>query len=406
MTQSSPSAGPPARLAALAGLAASLVGIGFARFAYTPLLPALVEDGWFDPSAAAYLGAANLAGYLLGALGGARVMRAPGPGWATRAMMGLAAASLIACAWPLGFEWFFVWRLLSGFAGGAVMVAASSLVMLQTPAAKRGRAGGLMFTGVGIGIVFAGAALPWLVEIGLKEAWLTLGGLSLAITLAAWPLASDRRLPAPAAPTPADGAAQPDPKALARALKAVTILYGLCAFGLVPHMVFLVDYVARGLERGLGEGALIWTLFGVGALIGPMATGRLADRIGFAAALRWVVAAEAAVVALLLLSAHPMVIAASAVIGGMLTPGLVPVTLGRVRELSGDGEAAKAAAWGKATAGFAVGQAIGAYLLAWVFDLRHDYHLLFQLAIAAPLLGLVLEMTAVRGARRRAREGA
>ncbi|MEQ8601741.1 MAG: YbfB/YjiJ family MFS transporter [Marivibrio sp.] len=391
-----------ARLAALAGLSASLVGIGLARFAYTPLLPALVDGGWFAPSAAAYLGAANLAGYLLGALGGARVMRRLGPGWSTRAMMGLAAASLIACAWPLGFEWFFVWRLLSGFAGGAVMVAASSLVMLQTPAEKRGRAGGLMFTGVGIGIVFSGAALPWLIGIGLTTAWLALGGLSLMITLAAWPLADDARL-APARAPVASGAGAPDGRALARALKAVTILYGLCAFGLVPHMVFLVDYVARGLERGLAQGALIWTLFGVGALIGPMATGRLADRIGFAAALRWVVALEAAVVALLLLSAHPAAIAASAVIGGMLTPGLVPVTLGRVRELSGETEAAKAAAWGKATAGFAVGQAVGAYLLAWVFDLRHDYHLLFQLALAAPALGLALEFVAVRGARRRDR---
>lgn len=54
--------------ATLAGLCASLVGIGFARFAFTPLLPALIEAEWFAPSQAVYLGAANLAGYLAGAL--------------------------------------------------------------------------------------------------------------------------------------------------------------------------------------------------------------------------------------------------------------------------------------------------------------------------------------------------
>ena len=43
-------------------------GIGLARFAYTPLLPALVDGNWFSTSQAAYLGAANLAGYLAGAV--------------------------------------------------------------------------------------------------------------------------------------------------------------------------------------------------------------------------------------------------------------------------------------------------------------------------------------------------
>ena len=50
--------------ATLAGLGASFVGIGLARFAYTPLIPALIAAHWFAPSAAVYLGAANLAGYL------------------------------------------------------------------------------------------------------------------------------------------------------------------------------------------------------------------------------------------------------------------------------------------------------------------------------------------------------
>src|SRR3712207_4578725 len=54
--------------AVLAALAANLVGVGLGRFAYAPLVPALITEGWFSASAAAYLGAANLAGYLAGAL--------------------------------------------------------------------------------------------------------------------------------------------------------------------------------------------------------------------------------------------------------------------------------------------------------------------------------------------------
>jgi Uncharacterised MFS-type transporter YbfB len=58
--------GGPVWLSAAAGLCASLVGLGLARFAYTPLIPALIAAKWFSPADAVYLGAANLAGYLAG----------------------------------------------------------------------------------------------------------------------------------------------------------------------------------------------------------------------------------------------------------------------------------------------------------------------------------------------------
>ena len=38
------------------------------QVAYTPLPPTLVDENWFSASQVAYLGAANLAGYLAGAV--------------------------------------------------------------------------------------------------------------------------------------------------------------------------------------------------------------------------------------------------------------------------------------------------------------------------------------------------
>src|SRR5438046_9602279 len=81
--------------AALAGFSAVLVGNGLGRFAYTPLLPALISDHWFTPSAAAYLGAANLAGYLGGAVLGHATARYARPAWVLRAMMVLTAVRLL-----------------------------------------------------------------------------------------------------------------------------------------------------------------------------------------------------------------------------------------------------------------------------------------------------------------------
>ena len=51
--------------AVTAGLCSSLVGIGLSRFAFSPLIPPLVSEHWFAASQAAYLGAANLLGYVV-----------------------------------------------------------------------------------------------------------------------------------------------------------------------------------------------------------------------------------------------------------------------------------------------------------------------------------------------------
>ncbi|MGH7415655.1 MAG: YbfB/YjiJ family MFS transporter, partial [Candidatus Rokuibacteriota bacterium] len=161
--------GTPAWRATLSGLRASLVGIGLARFAYTPLLPALITAGWFPASQAAYLGAANLAGYLAGALCARPLARrAPAPR-VLRGMMALVTIAFFACAMPVSFEWFFLWRFASGVAGGALMVLAAPTVLPHVPPARRGLAGGVIFTGVGLGIAASGTVVPLLLRMGLVE---------------------------------------------------------------------------------------------------------------------------------------------------------------------------------------------------------------------------------------------
>ena len=117
---------------AMAGLCASLVGLGLARFAYTPLIPALITAKWFSASDVSIIGAANLAGYLAGALLARPIAARLGSTWALRAIMGLATLSCFACSVPISFVWFFVWRFLAGAAGGIIMVLAASVVLPQT----------------------------------------------------------------------------------------------------------------------------------------------------------------------------------------------------------------------------------------------------------------------------------
>lgn len=383
--------------ATLAGLCASLVGIGLARFAYTPLIPALIAGGWFAPSQAVYLGAANLAGYLAGALlAQAMAARASAP-MVLRAMMVLATASFFACASPLSFTWFFVWRFAAGLSGGALMVLAAPTVLPHVPPARRGLAGGAIFTGVGLGIALSGTLVPRLLRWGLVATWCGLGALALVLTLVAWGGWPEARASARAAPArPGEGRPPASP-----ALKSLYLEYGLNAVGLVPHMVFLVDFVARGLDQGLEAGGRYWVLFGVGAMLGPVLAGHLADRIGFRPALRLAFLVQAAGVGALAIVDGPSGLALSSIVVGAFVPGIVPLVLGRVHELVPSERHGRTAAWSLATTAFALGQAGAAYGFSFLFNHTGSHVLLFGLGATALVLALTADLVvAARGPRR------
>lgn len=379
---------PSAWRATLAGLCASLVGIGLARFAYTPLLPVIVQAHWFAASAAAYLGAANLAGYLAGALIAAPLAaRLPAP-IILRGMMLTATIAFFACAWPVNVLWFFVWRFASGIAGGALMVLAAPTVLPHIPPARRGIASGAIFMGVGLGIAASGTLVPLLLHHGLTRTWIGLGIVALLLTLIAW--TGWPRAVAQAHPHTVHH--RPHPTARLWTLYAE---YGLNAFGLVPHMVFLVAFVATGLNQGLDTGADYWVLFGLGAVAGPILSGHLADRTGFGPALRLAYLTQAIAIALVLTNLGAPALMVSSFIVGAFTPGIVPLVLGRVQELLAHHPAAQKGAWSRATTSFALMQAVSAYGMSFLFDRSGgNYRLLFACGAAALMAALTVNLVA------------
>ena len=365
---------------------AVLVGIGLARFAYTPLIPALIAAHWFTAGAVLYLGAANLSGYLAGAMLGRTMAARFSTTAVLRAMMVLATATFFACANPIDFAWFLSWRFISGLAGGALMVLAAPAVLPGIAPERRGLAVGVIFAGVGLGIAASGTLVPLLLRGGLGLTWLGLGGLALLLTAGAW-----RGWPEPQArePVPASAAARRRPAALT----ALYMEYGLNAVGLVPHMLFLVDFVVRGLGRGMGVGADAWIVFGCGALAGPVLAGYLADRAGFRRALRIGFLIQAASVVLLAAPAGLIGIFASSLIVGAFVPGIAPLVLGRIHELTARPRD-RQAAWSIATVAFALGQAVAAYGFSFLLTRSGDYALLYALGAAALLSAFAIDLRA------------
>jgi predicted MFS family arabinose efflux permease len=368
-------------------LCASLVGIGLARFAYTPLLPAIIEAHWFAASDAAYLGAANLTGYLAGALLAAQMAARASASAVLRAMMLFATAAFFACAWPVNFAWFFAWRFASGLSGGALMVLAAPTVLAHIPAARRGLASGAIFMGVGLGIAASGTLVPLLLHQGLTRTWIGLGTLALVLTLVAWTGWPRQEMHVSDTYHRAGHLHPTTP------LRALYASYALNAVGLVPHMIFLVDFIARGLGQGLDSGAEYWVLFGLGAIVGPLLSGHLADRTGFGPALRLAYLIEAVAVALPAFAPGPFWLIISSVIVGAFTPGIVPLVLGRVHELLKHQPAAQKGAWSRATISFAILQALAAYCMSFLLVRSGGgYLLLFALGAAALVLALCIDL--------------
>lgn len=369
-----------------AGLCASLVSIGLARFAYTPLIPSLIQAHWFSASDVVYLGAANLVGYLIGALIGHPLARRTSNKSALRLMMLAVTLSFFACGYPLSVSWFFGWRLLSGIAGGAIMVLVAATVLPHVPASRRGLASGAIFLGIGLGIAGSGTLVPPLLSLGLQDTWFGLGVLALVLTAASW-------FGWPSAPQAAtvtssveDANVSTDPQ-----VYLLFAQYAFMAAGLVPAMVFLVDYVARGLGAGSHVGALIWVMYGIGAIIGPVSYGFLADKLGARLSIRLVLVIQAVAVGLLSISSSFTALALLAVILGSFPPGIVPLALARVHELIPNHHRQQIA-WSRATVSFATFQAIAGFAYSALFNASGGHHgLLFIIAAGAIVVALLLE---------------
>ncbi|MHC8321079.1 YbfB/YjiJ family MFS transporter [Pseudomonas sp. GB2N2] len=369
-----------------AGLFASLVSIGLARFAYTPLIPSLILAHWFSASDVVYLGAANLVGYLIGALIGHPLARQTSNKSALRLMMVAVTLSFFACGFPLSVSWFFGWRLLSGIAGGAIMVLVAATVLPHVPTSRRGLASGAIFLGIGLGIAGSGTLVPPLLSLGLQDTWFGLGVLALVLTAASW-FGWPSAAPATTVVSSVDDTKTPtDPR-----VYLLFAQYAFMAAGLVPAMVFLVDYVARGLGAGSHVGALIWVMYGVGAILGPVSYGFLADKLGARLSIRLVLVLQAIAVGLLSSSSSFTALAMLAVVLGSFPPGIVPLALARVHELIPHHHQQQIA-WSRATVSFATFQAIAGFAYSALFNASGGHHgLLFLIAAGAIVVALLLE---------------
>jgi predicted MFS family arabinose efflux permease len=381
------------------GAATLFVGMGLGRFSYTPLIPALIEGGALSATQAGYVGAVNLTGYLVGALAALRARALFGEIPALKLCLVVSLVCLAASIADFGFAWLAFWRFLVGVTVAVMMVGSLTVVTRHAPPDRLGSATGICFTGVGIAILLSGTLIPALLAHGLAAAW---GGIAIlgaaGVAIGFWGLgaATDGAPPAPQPARPRAGA-----PVRARITLPVLCLIGgqtMFSLGLVPHTIYWIDYIVRGLGRDIATGGLHWVLFGAGAVSGTYLWGRLADRLGFRAGLVLVFSALAAGVALPVLQPATWALVFSSLVVGA-QPGFSAIISGRTHQIVGPARMARVWRWMALTSG--VFQAIGGYAYVALFDATKDYTAVFLAGGAAMALGAVISLGA-RGSTDRA----
>lgn len=372
-------------LAVVHGTSGLFLGIGLARFSFTPLIPLLIRDNWYTVTEAQLLGAWGLAGYLLGGLAAQHMARLLAPSLLSGLMATCIALSFLVCSFPVSYPVASFWRLAANFAGAVLMVAGTAEASARLNDMGAGSKAGLLFTGVGAGAVVSALLMPVFEAspVGQASRALTLiSALTLVIHLWAGMLL-------PARPRRHLPSAAPRPGHARKATLLVIFAYGMDAVGGTPHAVYLVDYATREIGLSAGWGSLAWASFGFGAMAGPLVLSRLHPRMAFVAFL-----VKAASVALVSQTVWPPAFVLSAFTVGFCTPGIAVLV---AKFIQGAAEPLGfIRSWAWATIMFALMQAVSAFTASWISDALQSYKPVFLISSMALVIGAIAYLTAAR----------
>lgn len=176
---------PSTRHAVIAAAALLLVVHGLGRFIFTPLLPMLVSDGQFSTGQGASLATWNYVGYLIGALVAIRWHRPDQIHRVVPLALVLHCLTLLGLSLTSHLPFITALRLGNGISNGLIFVMVPALVMEWLAVRQRINLSGLIYLGVGAGLLISGVlANPPGINLTAAERWWPAALLSLP--LAVW----------------------------------------------------------------------------------------------------------------------------------------------------------------------------------------------------------------------------
>jgi len=296
----------------------------------------------------------------------------------------LSVLSFFASAWHLGLLWLNIWRILAGFTSAFVTILTPVIILQATPKQHKSRVSGIMYCGVGLIIIASGIAMPYLVKEGASFAWLIIGVTGLLMTMIAW-----RLLPQPLSTPPSHTPIKIQKEFyVSIPFTLLLVAYMQYGIGVVPHGLFIVQYIANHLHYGNYLGSIAWIFYGTGILICPPAIGSLAHHMGTRVCLVVIYLLAIIALALPLVSNALWVLYLSTFLAGGLGFTIISLTASRLSEIM-QGHS-YTIWWGYATAAFALTQALAAYLMSSLLTLHDGYPWIFSIGAMAFTIAFIL----------------
>lgn len=259
-----------------AGVMNLILVMGISRFAYTPLLPAMLENTELGAAEGGWLAAINYVGYLCGALIASMISDLALKDRLYRIGLFVAVVTTAGMGLTDNFWLLSILRLVAGLSCAAGMLIGSGLVLNWLMRNNHRSELGIQFSGVGLGMVLCAAAVELMNTVfDWREQWLVLTAIGAVILIPAlgW-------LPRPKpVPIGLNQKSMEDSPPSAAFMRLFAIAYFCAGIGYVVSATFIVALVDElpGLE---GKGVWAFLVMGLAAAPSAMLWDLIARRIG------------------------------------------------------------------------------------------------------------------------------
>jgi len=370
--------------ATLAGLCAIGIALGMSRFAYTPLVPALIRDDWTTIPQAGFLGGANCFGYLVSCVIAITLPRILGVRQVMRIGLGAGLLGVLLSSFNFGFIWLVIARFIAGLSAAPLVVLNPSVLSTQMPALAQAFSAGLAFSGAGLFTLLVSLTLPFVLHQNVQVGWFYETAVVAVAVLLTWPLtsrASNKPLPPPAAAEHLNGGQR-------KVILGLGLAYACGAIGMQPPTLFLTDYLHRDLGVQIATASQLFSVIGLGFAIGAGCSGVLVSRLGSRISLLLIFATGTVGVLMATISHQLWLITIAAGLCGFFVLGMVATTSQRAMEAVGTAQHPRI--WGTLSLVFAIGLTAGSNGMSLMLKLGFSYIQLFVIAIIALAMGVIV----------------
>ena len=254
----------------LIGLVALALAMGIGRFAFTPMLPLMQDDGLLGVSSGGLLASCHFLGYLIGAMSAARVRLAPR--YLLQVSLLLIAIGTLGMGLTNSYAAWLVLRWVSGVCSAWVLVLISNYYLKALADCGRASHQGWVFSGVGAGIAVVGFGCLGFMVWGFASApaWLALGLSSIAVGSVLCLVMGDE-LPTERRP-PRSPESQRTPLAW-----GLVLAYGIAGIGYTIPATYLPVMARESFASPIVFG-WSWPVFGLAAFASTLLVSRLQAR--------------------------------------------------------------------------------------------------------------------------------